>query len=119
MKNIKTAFGNRGILPFIGKIEGTFELYTQSLEYSAIINDSDKKRTINVCFSYRGITDSFTYVLKNKNNEYLFDSIYKTSAKIDDSVNSVKYALAVYFASKNIEKVRPIQIEFYYYDFIK
>lgn len=119
MKNVKTAFGNHGVLPSEGKIEGTFELFTQPLEYSATINDSDKKRTIKVCFSYRGITDSFTYFLKNKNNEYLFDSIYKTSAKIDDSVNSVKYALAVYFASKNIEKVRPIQVEFYFYDFIK
>ena len=96
-----------------------FELYTQPIEYSATIIDSGKNRTISVNFSYEGITDSFTYVLKNKNDEYLFDFNCKTTPKIDNSIDSVRYALAIYFASKNVEKIRPIQVEFYYYDFIK
>ena len=119
MKNVKTAFGNYGIIPTTGKTEGTFELFTQPLKYSAIINDSNKNRTIKVEFSYKGITDSFTYFLKNKNNEYFFDPNCKTDIKIDEDINIIKYALAVYFASKNIEKIKPIQVEFFFYNFIK
>lgn len=121
MKDIITVYGNHGILPLPpdGKIEGTFVLFTQPIEYYATIIDFDKIRTINVNFSYRGVTDKFTYTLKNVDDLYLYDFNCKTTPRIGNSINSVKYALAVYFASQNIEKVRPVEVEFYFYDFIK
>ena len=121
MKDKRPVYGNHGILPLpqYGKIEGTFVLFTQPIEYKATIIDSDKIRTVNVNFSYRELLKKFTYTLKNVDNLYFYDFNCKTTPAIDDSINSVKYALAVYFASENVEKVRPTEIEFYFYNFIK